>query len=186
MTHGDSRELRLCPGAGTARSANSVRGALEPPQPVTVPWHQSQQTHPGKAGTGKAAGSCGSSAGPGCDGPGAGVPLFLARPLLFAPKYPGTDDFVHLRAVPCEVWSPASEPWESGNCSHLPGLGLGQSYILASKSAFASDTGEKKSPGRDPAMQMFGTGRWGQDSAWERGQRGRGKREKQGKKIKRK
>lgn len=72
------------------------------------------------------------------------------------------------------------EPWESGNCSHLLGLGLGQSYILASKSAFASDTGEKKSPGRDPAMQMFGTGRWGQDSVWERSQRGRGKSEKAG------
>lgn len=30
-----------------------------------------------------------------------------------------------------------------------------------------------KSLGRDPATQMFRAGRWGQDSAWERCQRGR-------------
>lgn len=84
--------------------------------------------------------------------PGVGARLLPVRSVLSTPEYPGTADFVHLQAVSWEVSSPLSEPWESGNCSHLPGLGLGQSYILASKCAFASDTGEKnEEPGQGPS-----------------------------------
>jgi len=80
------------------------------------------------------------------------APLLPTRPVLSTPKYPGTADLVRVRAIACEVSSPLGEPWESGDCSHLPGLGLGQRYVLASKSAIASDTGEKKqAPGQGPS-----------------------------------